>query len=258
MIISLILFLAIGISFGLIGAGGSILSVPVLIYILGLKTELAMSYSFYIVGLTACFGFLTYLKKDFVNFKDAAIFTIPSLIGVSISRYFIVPSIPDDILTIKKSSALVMLFVILMITSGASMLLKKDNKAINEAKNSVKAIACGFFVGLVVGIVGAGGGFLIIPALYHFLKIDIKKSIGTSLLIITLNCCVAIVTDLILDKYVSISILAPILLASICGVIFGVKICSSIDNKRVKFGFSVFTIVLGIFILFKELISYKI
>lgn len=253
MILSFVLFIVIGIGFGFIGAGGSILTVPILIYVLGLNTELAMSYSFYIVGLTACVGFLNYLKKDLVNFKDVIIFAIPSIIGVGISRYFILPLIPEEIFTIKKNAFLILFFAILMIGSATSMLLKKDNKALNQYKNNFKTIASGFVVGFVLGILGAGGGFLIIPALYNFLKIDIKKSIGTSLLIITLNCCVAIIADVAIGKYVSIIILAPILLASILGVIFGVRVGSKIDGKRVKVGFSIFTIFLAIFILLKEL-----
>ncbi|QED23352.1 sulfite exporter TauE/SafE family protein [Candidatus Deianiraea vastatrix] len=255
MIISWILFLIIGVSFGLIGAGGSILSVPVLIYILGLNTQLAMSYSFYIVGFTACFGFLSYRKQGLINFKDAIVFAIPSIIGVSISRCLIISSIPSEIFTIKKDIFLIVLFAILMISSAISMLLKKDLKPTNQSKSNIKTIISGFFVGLIVGILGAGGGFLIIPALYNFLKIDIKKSIGTSLFIITLNCLIAIFADLIQGKYIQFSILMPILISSICGTILGVKFCTKIDSKKIKFIFSILTIIVAMFMLFKELIK---
>ena len=256
MILSLILFLFIGLSFGVIGAGGSILSVPVLIYILGLKAEIAMSYSFYIVGLTACFGFLSYLKRDLVSFKDAIIFAIPSITGVSVSRYFIVPAIPEEFFGVKKDAFLMLLFAVLMIASSVSMLLKKDKKFNNDyQKNNIKTTVSGLCVGLIVGVLGAGGGFLIIPALYNFLKIDIKKSIGTSLLIITLNCLIAIMADISKGGYVSISTLIPILLSSICGVVLGVRLSSKIDSKNIKIGFAIFTIAIAIFILCKELIN---
>jgi uncharacterized membrane protein YfcA len=185
--------IVIGISLGLIGGGGSILTVPVLVYLFRIDAVLATSYSLFIVGTTSVIGSVTYFKKGLVSIKTAIVFGIPSILAVFLTRAFLVPAIPLEVfqvgsLLITKSILLMLLFAVLMIFASYSM-IKKEN--IKEEKigqpqvfNYPMILLEGMVVGVLTGLVGAGGGFLIIPALVVLSKLPMKEAIGTSLVII--------------------------------------------------------------------------
>jgi uncharacterized membrane protein YfcA len=249
----------IGISLGLIGGGGSILTVPVLVYLFRIDAIIATTYSLFIVGLTSAFGSVSYFKNKLVNLKVAITFGVPSVISVFITRNYLLPLLPDQIMSIgnflvTKNILLMLLFAILMIMASWSMIAKgKTPESENSTStNYTKVILQGTIVGMVTGLVGAGGGFLIIPALVKFLKLPIKSAIGTSLVIITLNSLLGFVGSM---SNISIdwSFLGTIAAIAIVGIFIGTYLSLKINGAKLKPAFGWFVLVMGIYILLKEI-----
>ena len=206
-IISYLAAAAIGVSLGLIGGGGSILTVPVLVYLFGVEPVVATAYSLFIVGTTALVGAYPKFRQGMVNVKTAVIFGVPSIISVFATRAFIVPLIPAEILTIggwvlTKNLLFMLLFAVLMVAASVSMIrekpVKNGNGAASEAppRNILFILLDGLVVGALTGLVGAGGGFLIIPALVVLTKLPMKQAVGTSLLIIAAKSLLGFTGDL--------------------------------------------------------------
>ena len=194
----------IGVSLGLIGGGGSILTVPVLVYILGIDPVLATAYSLFVVGSTSLVGAGTYMKKGLVNYKTALVFAIPSFIAVFLTRKFLVPALPDPLFSVgeavvTKNIGIMVFFAIIMLAASYSMIRgnKQKEDVEEELKFNFPLFALeGSIVGVITGIVGAGGGFLIIPALVLLAKLPMKMAVGTSLLIIAAKSLIGFLGDL--------------------------------------------------------------
>lgn len=252
----------IGIALGLIGGGGSILTVPVLVYLFNIDAVLATAYSLFIVGTTSTIGSFSYFKKGLVNIKMAVVFGIPSIISVFLTRTFIVPVIPEEILAIgdfllTKSILLMLLFAILMIFTSYSM-IKKDGEESGEVSgkqtfNYLQVVLQGLFIGLITGLIGAGGGFLIIPALVNLLKLPIKIAIGTSLVIISVNSVMGFLFS-ISQTYIQWGFLLSIAAIAIIGILVGSYLSTKIEGKKLKPAFGLFVLAMGIYIIIKEII----
>lgn len=254
--------LLIGISLGLIGGGGSILTVPVLVYLFGLQPLLATSYSLFVVGSTSLVGGINNLKKGFVNLRAVILFGVASVAMVFITRKFIVPAIPKNILTIYGTSIsysmlTMIVFAVLMLTASVSMIRTRKPKTEPVGGNNrirfTRLIAYGIAIGLVTGFLGAGGGFLLIPALVFLLKLPIKKAIGTSLMIIALNSLVGFTGDL---GHFSINwvFLSKVTAIAIAGIILGGAIGKKISGEKLKKGFGWFVLMMGIYIILNEIL----
>lgn len=251
----------IGVSLGLIGGGGSILTVPVLVYLFGIDAILATTYSLFVVGLTSAVGSFTYFKKGLVNIKMAMVFGLPSIVSIFITRHYILPAIPQHILNIgsfelTKNILLMLLFAILMILASVSMLKKSTPEKEADANAPIQYINIaiqGAMVGLVTGLVGAGGGFLIIPALVNFLKMPIKSAIGTSLLIIALNSLIGFSSSLA-SVSIEWTFLLSIAAIAVVGIFIGTYLSSKIDGAKLKPAFGWFVLLMGIYIITNELI----
>ncbi|RAI84953.1 sulfite exporter TauE/SafE family protein [Algoriphagus yeomjeoni] len=253
----------IGVSLGLIGGGGSILTVPVLVYILGIDPVLATAYSLFVVGTTSLVGSFTYMKKQLVDYKTALVFAIPSFIAVFLTRKFIVPALPDPLfdlagLEITKSIGIMVFFALIMLAASYSMI--KGNGSVNddeesEVKFNIPLIAVeGIVVGLITGIVGAGGGFLIIPALVLLAKLPMKMAVGTSLLIIAAKSLIGFLGD-VANQTIDWKMLLIFTGLSIIGIFVGSSLSKKINEKALKKGFGWFVLVMGIYIITKELMS---
>lgn len=254
--------LLIGVSLGLIGGGGSILTVPVMVYLFGLQPMLATSYSLFIVGSTSLFGAVDSFRKGLVNIKAALLFGASSIVTVFLTRKYLVPLIPKDIITIggitvTEALLTMVLFAVLMLLASFSMLRKK-NVVVNEQECSdclrfSKLAGYGIVIGLVTGFLGAGGGFLLIPALVLLLKLPMKKAIGTSLMIIALNSLVGFTGDL---GHFPINwfFLLKVTGIAVTGIFIGSTLSKKITGDRLKKGFGWFVLVMGIYILVKETI----
>jgi uncharacterized protein len=259
-IIGYIASIAIGISLGLIGGGGSILTVPVLVYLFGLDAVMATGYSLFIVGLTSAVGSVDYYRKGLINVKTAVIFGIPSIAAVYATRAFIVPAIPDEVFAIggfvvSKALLLMLLFAVLMIAASYSMIRKDKKKAEDNAGeqkfNYPLILAEGGIVGVLTGLVGAGGGFLIIPALVVLSKLPMKMAVGTSLAIIAAKSLIGFSGELG-SASIDWTFLLTISAFAIVGIFVGTALSKKIDGAKLKPAFGWFVLVMGIYIILKE------
>ncbi|WP_113662388.1 sulfite exporter TauE/SafE family protein [Pedobacter nanyangensis] len=249
----------IGISLGLIGGGGSILTVPVMVYLFTVDTVLATTYSLFVVGSTSLVGSFAYLKKGLINLKTTLFFGIPSIIAVFFTRHFILPSIPEHITNIgsfdlSRSILLMVFFAILMVFASYSMIKKGSVDELQHHDTSIFSVVWqGAAVGVVTGLIGAGGGFLIIPALVNLLKLPVKTAIGTSLLIIAVNSLAGFGFSLG-QSHIHWSFLLTVTAMAIVGIFIGSYLSTKIDSKKLKPAFGWFVLVMGIYILIKETI----
>jgi uncharacterized membrane protein YfcA len=253
--------LIIGISLGLIGGGGSILTVPVLVYLFGIDPVLATAYSLFIVGSTSLVGTFSKYRDGMVNMKTAVIFGIPSIAAVYATRKWIVPAIPNELFTVgdlhvTKSIMTMVLFAILMGLASISMIRDKNGEPAEsdapQVFNYPLIILEGIIVGTLTGLVGAGGGFLIIPALVLLSKLPMKQAIGTSLLIIAMKSLIGFLGDL---SHTSMDwkLLLIVTALAVTGIFVGNMFSRKIDAKKLKKGFGWFVLVMGIYIIIKEL-----
>ena len=259
------LAVCIGILLGLIGGGGSILTVPVLVYFFQLDPVIATGYSLFIVGVTALVGVVTKFKSSMVHLPTAIIFGIPSIISVYLTRAYLLPLIPNDIyvtgdFTLTKSKALLFLFAILMIASSFSLIKKERKSSDQEESLPIRhpyplIIAEGLLVGVLTGLVGAGGGFLIIPALVVLSKLPMKTAVGTSLLIIGLKSSLGFAGDLMHQK-IDWTFLSVITLLAISGIFIGNRLVHQIESTSLKKSFGWMVLSVGIAMIVKEIISH--
>ena len=261
-IIGYIASIFIGIALGLIGGGGSILTVPVLFYLFAVDTVTATAYSLFIVGLTSAVGTVSYFKKGLVNIKTAIVFGIPSIIAVFLTRAYLVPAIPKEVFSIgdfvvTKGILMMLVFAVMMIAASYSM-IKKDKKKPNENDGEQKfnypiILLEGTIVGILTGLVGAGGGFLIIPALVILSKLPMKEAIGTSLVIIAAKSLIGFFgegSETVIDWF----LLTKVSAFAIVGIFIGTKLSKKIDGAKLKPAFGWFVLVMGIYIIVKETI----
>ena len=249
----------IGISLGLVGSGGSILTVPVLVYFFHIDPVLATTYSLCIVGLSSIAGVISKYKQRLLDAKIILIFGIPSMLGVLSSRKFILPTIPSTfklfgLMDITKSGFVMLFFATLMLASALSMILSKKTVEGIEVKPNygLTLILVGFIEGIVTGIVGAGGGFLIIPALVLLGKLPMKKAIASSLFIITIKSLFGFVGDLT-HTSVNFPFLASIVVLATGGIILGNFLNNKMDGAKLKKGFGWFVLAMSLFIFIEQL-----
>ncbi len=262
-IIGYIAAIAIGVSLGMIGGGGSILTIPLLVYIFGVDPVIATVYSLFIVGSTSLVGGIPKYTQGLVNLKTALLFGIPSILSVLLTRAFIAPAIPTHILRIgnfhlTKPVFLMLLFASLMVGASLSMIKgEKIGKNISRSKESEYKITLimleGVLVGLLTGLVGAGGGFLIIPALILFGRLPMKTAVGTSLIIIASNSSIGFLGGLAHHRNeIDWNFLLTITLLAISGIFIGHRISKKWDGEKLKKNFGRLILVLGIMILLNE------
>ncbi len=252
----------IGISLGLIGGGGSILTVPVLVYLMGVDPVLATAYSLFIVGTTSLFGAIPKYKDGFINLKTAVIFGAPSILAVYATRAWLVPAIPNPVFTtgnwvVSKGMLMMGLFAVLMVFAAYSMIrTQKQSAAENTVGGPQKfnyplIVLEGAIVGMLTGLVGAGGGFLIIPALVLLSKLPMKQAVGTSLLIIAAKSLIGFTGDV--GQYdMQWDLLFKVTTLAVAGIFIGNQMSKSIDGDKLKKAFGWFVLVMGIYILIKE------
>ena len=252
----------IGISLGLIGAGGSILTIPVLVYLIGIPAVEATSYSLFIVGISAFIGVLRYIRGGLVCFRTVMVFGIPSVVSIFFTRKFILHAIPYHLFTIAglevtKNGLLMILLGVLMIAASFSMIRKTPAIRIDGEKNNEQyryflILQQGIVVGALVGLVGAGGGFLIIPALVVLAKLPMKRAIGTSLAIIALNSNIGFLSDFSVHNLDWIFLLVFSAFA-ISGIIIGSYLAKYVSGVKLKPAFGWFVLVMAVYIITKEL-----
>jgi uncharacterized membrane protein YfcA len=319
----------IGFTLGLIGGGGSILTVPVLVYLLHINPVLATAYSLFVVGVSSTVGAFNYMRKGLLNYKTAIIFAVPSFIAVFLTRkflaipdqlfslgaldittevlfililivamlmvslmslnkifqgnkkhikafllvtpaaimvflvrQFLIPIIPDNLIvigdfTLSRGMGIMLFFALIMLFSGISMIRKE--KTTSEEKepkgiiyNYPMIVLEGAVIGSITGIVGAGGGFLIIPALVLLAGLPMKMAIGTSLLIIAVKSLAGFMGDLS-NQSIDWVFLLSFTGFAIIGIFIGSYSSKFIDSQKLKKAFGWFVLIMSVYIILKEL-----
>ena len=249
--------LFIGLVLGLTGGGGSILTVPILVYLMSVSPVTATAYSLFIVGTTSTFGAIQNYRKNLVDIKNGFIFAIPSFIAVYLTRKFIVPRIPEIIIEspilITKNTFLMLFFAVIMIFGALSVLKKKSQDNNNEEKRNLILIGIQTFtIGIIIGLVGAGGGFLIIPSLILFAKLPMRKAVGTSLFIIAMNSLVGFIGD-VQNLEIDWIFLLTFSSISVVGIFTGMYLTKYTNESQLKKIFAYFVLVMAAIILLKEM-----
>jgi len=263
-VIGFLAALLVGISLGLIGGGGSILTVPILVYLLQVDPVLATAYSLFVVGAASMVGAFNNWRKKMVSLKTAFVFAVPSFIAVYCTRLYLVPNIPDPLVqmgdfVLTKNMAIMVFFAIIMLVAAISMITKKrdnivDSTPITQQFNYPLIIAEGAIVGVLTGIVGAGGGFLIIPALVLFSKLPMKLAVGTSLTIVTAKSLIGFIGDIQAGQLIDWPFLLLFTGLAVIGIFMGGYLSNFISGKKLQKGFGWFVLVMAIYIVCKEII----
>lgn len=256
--IGFILAFLVGISLGLFGSGGSILSVPILVYVFNVAPTLATAYSLFIVGNTAFIGAIQKIKQGAVDFSKVFLFGIPSILSVFITRKWIVPSIPNTVFlgsnfSFTKSVLIMIFFSIVMMVAALKMIKPSKTELTETSKNNFGVlILLGILIGFLAGFVGAGGGFLIVPVLIFLAKTPINKAIGTSLIIVGMQSLIGFFGDYQNEIMMDWKLLIQFSLCSISGIFIGNFIAKKVNVSKLKIAFGWFVLAIGIGIFVKE------
>ena len=258
----------IGLSLGIMGGGGSILTVPVLVYLMGVSPGLSTAYSLFVVGSTSAVGASGYFRKGLVSLRTAVVFLIPSLLAVFGVRKVLMPAIPHELFTLgslvfTKDLLVLVAFAVLMVVAAASMIRSKQAEEVLDHELGHRAplnyplvLGIGLVVGVLTGFVGAGGGFLIIPALVLGARLPMKRAVGTSLAIIALNSLIGFTGDLSAGTPIAWSFLLGFLAFALGGIVLGTYLARFIPGAKLKPAFGWFTLAMGTFILVRELVFH--
>ncbi|NBW37190.1 MAG: sulfite exporter TauE/SafE family protein [Cytophagia bacterium] len=249
----------VGVVLGLLGGGGSILSIPILVYLFHVEPVLASAYSLFIVGVTSFVGAIPKYKQQLVNLRTGVLFGIPSILSIFTTRKWIVPAIPEiiwegDGFTLTKRVLILGIFSILMVLASISMIRgKKEISSDKQKFRSVLVAAEGLLIGFLTGLVGAGGGFLIIPALVFLTGLKFKTAVGTSLFIIAVNSLSGFVGD-VFNYTIDWPFLLSITSLAVAGIFMGNLFANKISSLSLRKAFGWLILIMGSWILVKEIV----
>lgn len=252
--------LFVGLSLGIMGGGGSILTVPILVYLFSIPPAIATGYSLFIVGVVSCVGVVRFFQQGEINFLKGASFAIPGLAGIWLSRAVVIPSLPEEIIRLSffivtKDILIMLVFACLMIVASVSM-IKGRKEFKNKESNFFVLAILGFLVSVVTGFVGAGGGFLIVPCLNLLGGLRMKQAVATSLFVITINSLFGFGTDVLSSAYnIDWMLLLSSVLVAVLGLFIGIQFTQKISERKLKKSFGVFVFVAGSLILIQQAIA---
>lgn len=261
-IIIYILAVFMGLILGILGAGGAVLTIPILVYLAGFSALDAISSSLLVVCITSLAAGIHYYRSGNYNSRAIFLFGIPSILSVYITRAWVLPAIPDPVFSFEdnvfsKSNMLLILFALLVFFSSIRMISNRDtdNKPGHNSENFPRFIGMGLLVGSITGLLGAGGGFLIVPALVVLLQLDFKKAAGSSLFIISINTAGGILSNTDALKHLDLSFLFTFTAIAVMASLFGASFSSKIPSSKLKPAFGYFLILVAVFIIVKELFN---
>ena len=260
--LSLLAVAIVGLLLGLLGGGGSLLILPILVYMVGLEPVAATSYSLLIVGVAALFGAINYWRQGLVSLPSVVSFGLPSVAGVFFIRLAIMPHMPAVLLSepivITKNGFVMTIFAVIVFGSSYSMIHGRRSESSSHGKAStVMSILAGALVGLVTGFVGAGGGFLIVPALLLLLKLPMREAVATSLFVIALKSILGFLGDVLVVEGIQWWLLVKMIAAAVIGIGIGVKLNRRVAADRLKAAFGWFVLAIGVLILVGEFFPGK-
>lgn len=254
----------LGVVLGLIGAGGSILVVPILVYLFGVAPTTATGYSLLIVGVTALSGAVTYLRRGDSDPKMAGLFGAPAIVGVYVTRRWLFPAVPDPIAVaglppVAKDTAVMVLFAAFMLAAAASMMRRRPPAQPTDepapiARRVGLILPLGFTVGVFTGIVGAGGGFMILPVLVLLGGLPMKVAIGTDLIVIAAKSLIGFVGEVQVAGVQDARFLATLLVLPVLGMVIGARLNRRVPAAVLQTAFGWFILVMGSYIVIKEVL----
>jgi uncharacterized membrane protein YfcA len=247
----------LGLSLGVLGAGGSLLGLPILVYLFETPARDATRFSLLIVGVVALFGWIRSIRSQEVDLKTTLSFGLPSLVGVLFARQLLLPKLPAELVgfgfKIPMDSVLLVLFALVMMGAARSLLAAAPPEKSLKPKSASLLPAIGFGVGTIAGFLGAGGGFLIVPALLRFGALPIHQAIGTSLGVITLQSLLGVAAELHHATAAGLQQTFWILLVALIGMGIGIKVRKQLPTRVLKLSFAYFVLALALVILSTEI-----
>jgi uncharacterized membrane protein YfcA len=250
--------ICIGLVLGLLGGGGSILSIPILVYLFNVDAVMASAYSLFIVGVTSLVGAIPKYREQLVSIRTGLVFGIPSVFAIFSTRKWVVPSIPDVLFHVgnfpfTKRILLLGIFAVLMILASVTMIKKQGAFESEDNGYHVAGIIFqGLLIGFLTGLVGAGGGFLIIPALVLLTGIPFKAAVGTSLFIIAINSLTGFLGD-VMNYPIQWNFLLIITALAVAGILIGNRFSKKLPASQLRKSFGWLTLITGTWILLKEI-----
>ena len=295
MIWAVALAVVVGTVMGLMGAGGSILTVPILVYVVGVDAVTATAWSLFVVGVTSVVGAASYWRRGSVHVRAAVAFSIPSLLVVFGTRLWLVPAIPRQLGTVagievSKDLFILVLFAVIMSLSALSMIVRPryavhvigagSGGAAPEApappaaapvaaaggggrpassqppvKVSVPLVVLeGAVIGVLTGVVGAGGGFAIVPALAVFARLPMRVAVGTSLTIIAAKSLFGFLGDVAVESSFDWGLLLAFTALAVVGILLGSRLGRLVPGTRLRPAFGWFVLLAAAGILVRELV----
>jgi uncharacterized protein len=245
----------IGVSLGVIGAGGAIVAVPAFVYLALIPPKVAGGYALAIVAVATAISTIRNTVHGHIEWRAVPPLAICTMLGVFATRTWLMPALPVHIAVggfgMATDSALMMLFAVVLVVIGLRMMTSSTKRATHIHMPTF--IACGLAIGVLSGLLGVGGGFLITPLLVMHAGIAVKRAVSTSLVLICLNSIVGVVGDIAAGTYYDWYVLAPFIILTALGIITGMAISHRLDHSRVKYLYAWFVILLGIAVMGKEL-----
>ncbi len=254
----------VGLVLGIIGSGGSILSMPILVYLFKFNAVTASAYSLFIVGVTALTGSFQNFKKKLISYRTTILFSVSAVISVYVTRKYLIALIPEVIVSnnfiiVRKDQLIMILFGILMLAAGYFMIKKtprtimKFKKTKTIAPNRLLIFFEGSIVGFLTGLIGAGGGFIIIPILVILSDLKMKSAVATSLLIVSTKSLIGFIGD-IQNLIIEWNFLIRFSAISVFGIVIGQIISKKIKENHLKRIFGSLVLIIGLLVLLREII----
>ena len=252
----------VGLVIGLAGGGGSILTVPIFVYIFGIPAMLATTYSLFVVGTTSVVGSINHIWKKRVDLRVTGAFAVPSFISVYLSRRFLVPALPDPLfrfgtVNVPKSDAILVFFAIVMVLAARAMIRDKrpSQGFAADGRPRFGTLALdGLAVGLLTGVIGAGGGFLIVPMLVLLAGLPMQRAVATSVLIIAINSFIGFLGD-VQHTRLNWNFLLPFTGLSIVGIFLGMYLARYVPPRTLRRGFGWFVLAVAVYMIAREVLG---
>ena len=250
--------LLIGVSLGLIGAGGAIVAVPAFVYLGDTPPPIASGYALFVVAIVTAVGAVQYVRSGLVDWRSVFAFGVTTLVSIALIRKFIMPGLPESVTLlntmVQTDTVLMLAFASVLMMAGIGMLRKKNPANTDEPTHIGRLTMFGIIIGIVSGFLGVGGGFLMTPAMVLWGGLDMKKAVGTSLVLISANGLVGVAADLSTNVEYNWPFLLTFTALATVGIIIGTILSKRIDGQRLKAGFGYFVLVLGVVVLVRELV----
>lgn len=251
--IGYLLAVGMGGALGLLGGGGSILTLPILVYCFAIPATLATSYTLLTVGITSGLGASLAWKKQMIDWGAVGIFAPISALTVFVIRHYFLPLIPQTLQfghwQLSTDSVVMILFIIVMFASAVSMIRSAQHNATETSSSITRLLLVATGVGIITGTIGAGGGFLFVPALTLLAGVPMQRAVGTSLTVITINALIGLTGDVLAGLHIAWMFALPFTAASVCGMALGSQWNNRASGTQLKHIFGWFTLSVGIFML---------